>query len=178
MTRDARKISLFLAALLLAGLNGSPALAEPFGPYEAGGGYWADNSEHTFFYNNLTGPVRNLIEGRRLYALDPTRMTTTLQTTSFNSDTDVLVYDDNYGSGFPPGKWECMAVLSDYERCGQGRILVNLYFNTNAALACQEIGHSTGLGHSTESGSCMIQNSDVGGTNFTPHDKLHINGRY
>ncbi|MEU6720305.1 matrixin family metalloprotease [Nonomuraea sp. NPDC046802] len=41
------------------------------------------------------------------------------------------------------------------------------------ALACHEIGHTVGLDHSTESGSCLRTV-----TKYGTHDVAHINGRY
>ena len=43
---------------------------------------------------------------------------------------------------------------------------------------CHEFGHTVGLQHREVSGSCMRQNIANAATQYSTHDKNHINGRY
>jgi hypothetical protein len=60
--------------------------------------------------------------------------------------------------------------------CGQARTRINRsYAPPPRAIACHEIGHSTGLRH-TGDRSCMNQSLPV--SFLTQHDRDHLNGHY
>jgi hypothetical protein len=161
-------------------LAATPAYAQAFGPGACGGGcFYADNSNETFYYLSLSLTDINSTELGR-YRLDATDMSTQVQASSYNSDTDVIVEDANYGSGRASAWWYCATWVSgsNNTKCNQGHIIFNQYFTSNEALACQEIGHGVGLDHSTSSGSCMYQNAAVAARDYDAHDKGHINGYY
>jgi hypothetical protein len=164
-----------VAALVLVP---SPVNAQPFGPGACGGGcYYADNANETFFYSGLTVGDINAMEVVRVNRLEPTVMTTTLQTSS-NNDTDVITYDDNYGPNGYTAWWQCdLLVAGDSSKCNRGRIVINLYYGTATyGEACQEVGHAVGLDHSTNTGSCMHLPPTY--ADYDTHDKGHINGYY
>jgi hypothetical protein len=173
-----------LGAWLTASALGALALlptsaeAQPFGP--SGCCYYADNSNHTFFYSDLEARSVIQIDFARTQRLEPTDMTTQLQVNSYNADTDVLVYDwDQGANGGVAGSWRCDTLVStDTTKCNQGHIILNNYYYGSYALSCQEIGHSVGLDHSTSTGSCMYQDSSQAANDYDDHDKGHINGRY
>ncbi|HUR52158.1 MAG TPA: hypothetical protein VMZ11_08545 [Mycobacteriales bacterium] len=172
------------AALVLATgalvLTPATANAQPFGPGACSNAcYYADNSNHTFFYNGLTVGDVSAMEFARSTRLEATDMTTDLFQ-SANNDTDVVTYDDTYPSSPWAAWWGCDVLVSGSStKCNRGHITINLRFGTATfPLTCQEVGHSVGLDHSLLTGSCMYQNSDVAGSDFDTHDKAHINGHY
>lgn len=172
------EVGLVVASLVVGGPT-ALAWANHFG-HSQGCCYFADNANHTFFYDALSVANISAVDWARTNDLDPTHMYSTLQTGSYNSDTDVLVGDGNYTSGtYAPyaGYWQCTALLSDYATCGQGQLTINTrYGNATYGVACQEIGHSTGLDHSTNSASCMYNPTPP--SRFDAHDVSHINGKY
>lgn len=177
---SARRAALIGAAVAALVATPSPAWAQPFGPGACGGGcYYADNSNETFFYNGLTVDRISVSESGRA-RVEATDMTTTLQTASYNSDTDIVVSDDSYGTAKAPAWWVCTALVSgSTTKCNQGQVVYNLSWgNAPVPLSCQEFGHGIGLDHSTSTGSCMYQNASVAATDFDAHDKGHINGYY
>jgi hypothetical protein len=174
-----------MAAAAVAALvfTPTPANAQGFGPsWVSGGGCcrWADNGNHTYYLDTLTGGSYNAIT----FALG-TRLEATVMTTdrfeSWNNDTDLLVYDGLYPSATWWGIWACdVAVSGNNNLCNRGHITFNLSKGTpNNQLACQEVGHSVGLDHSSSTGSCMYQVAGPSvSTDFDAHDKGHINGFY
>jgi hypothetical protein len=170
--------ALVTGAVLALVASPTPALAQPFGPGACGGAcYYADNSNETFFYNGLTVGDINAMEVVRTQRLEPTDMTTQLQTSS-NNDTDVITYDDSYGANNLAAWWMCdLLVSGSTSLCNRGRIVINLYYGTATyGVACMEVGHGVGLDHSTNTGSCMHDPPSY--ADYDTHDKGHINGYY
>jgi hypothetical protein len=169
--------ALAAGAVAAVGLLATPAEAQTFGP--GGCCIFADNSNHTYFYSNVTTANRSVNEWVRVNRIETTNMTTQVQLTS-NNDTDVIVYDGFWDGVSWAAYWRCDAlVTSDSSKCNRGRVVYNQSFGTAIrALACQENGHSLGLDHSASTDSCMHQNASVAADDFDTHDKGHINGYY
>jgi hypothetical protein len=114
---------------------------------------------------------------------------------------DVLVYDLDYGGGFPPAWADCPADNTSNtgsnptRRCRGQKVRFNgsweaSYVNTASTregLACHELGHTVGLRHSTsgEWNSCMegMPHQNTSGLFYRhdvlhDHDKQHINATY
>jgi hypothetical protein len=173
-------VGLAAAALGALVLVPTPAHAQPFGPGACGGAcFYADNSTETFFYNGLGVSNIGTMEWARA-RIEYTDMTTQLQTSSFNNDTDIVTYDDNYATSSWWGWWACDVLVSGSStKCNRGHVLLNLRFgNAPYALTCQEVGHGVGLDHSTSTGSCMYPYASQAASDFDSHDKGHINGYY
>ena len=178
--RRSRAAGLVVGAVSTLVVTAAPAHAQPFGPGACGGGcYYADNSTETYFYDGLTVASIAAMEDARTRRLEPTDMTTTLQTSS-NTDTDIEVFDENYPASTWAGTWGCALMVSgSTTKCNSGQITFNLrYAPVRYSLACQEQGHAVGLDHSTSTGSCMYQNAAVAAGDYDAHDKGHINGYY
>jgi len=104
----------------------------------------------------------------------------TVTHTSNQSFTDVVVMDQYY-TGTWAGLWSCVAVHPS-GNCEKGEMrfdqndldgATQQFRNT---LACQEFGHSLGLDHSSESNSCLRDGASISNSDYSPHDKSHING--
>jgi hypothetical protein len=141
------------------------------------GASYADNANHTFYYLTTVTSFRNATEWGRINSLNPTDMTSTVQTSS-NPDTDVLVRAINQGVDGPAASTGCITPgVGPGEICNQFRITWNAFYAARNAVGCHEIGHSVALGHSGEAASCM-RSPPPSTSNWTAHDKAHVNGRY
>jgi hypothetical protein len=172
------RIAAVLGVITLGQAPG-PASAQPFGPGACSGAcYYADNSNHTYFNNGLSAGDASSMNFAMLTRLQSTDMTVD-QFQSWNNDTDVVAYDDNYGNTTWWGLWRCEVLVSGSStKCNRGSITFNLYHGEAwTSLACQEVGHSVGLDHSTLTDSCMQQTAGTA-NDFDAHDRSHINGYY
>lgn len=154
----------------------APAHAANFGG--AAGFAYADNANHTFYYIT-TGSYKSATEWGRINSLNPTDMTSTVQTSS-NVDTDVLVRAVASGTAGPAASTSCITpgVIAG-ELCNQFRITWNSSYAARNAVGCHEIGHTVALAHSTDAASCMRGGTaPATGSNWTAHDRAHVNGRY
>lgn len=102
-----------------------------------------------------------------------------VSTTCENWKDDACVFDDNFGNNGFAGWNGCVSGTQSGSHpnmtCGLDHVRINTFFSPTAAVvACHELGHSVGLRHSTESGSCL-QTPLVNSTTLTDHDKQHIN---
>lgn len=149
----------------------------------------ADNGDHTYYYSDLTVAMSAAVTWTRFNNLNPTDMNSS-GTTSPTSNTDVIVYDNNYtdycgytwngpGSGVV-GLVQCVSTTSN-SRCQKHEMRFDTSYTSGASttnqrsLACHENGHTIGLAH--YSSGCMTQ-SISGSTTYTQHDINHINAAY
>lgn len=201
-----KKLGLLLAAVGLVEVaplpvqlplvGDDPAGANFFGQGAGGCCRFADNGHHTMFYNALESNMRTAAEHGRVNSLDnPTDMSTQLLG-SENSQTDAVHYDQNYttywnidwdGLIFGVNWWAATRCTStagaNPGTCQRAEIRydtpdMNAIGDTGRKqTACHEIGHSVGLDHSSDGGSCM-HTGNTGATGYAQHDKNHINGRW
>lgn len=172
--------------LLFFGGFAAPAFAFNVGPWMTGtddfisaSAYQLTSTFHTEFHDVLA-----LLNASDL-------------STSHTHDTtsrELVANDLNYGNPNFFGWAECHAysgVRGFYNKpvCTQAHVHIDLtltgspnppgssYSATEAqSLMCEEVGHSVGLHHSGESGSCMSQNWAT--TGYTSHDISIINLQY
>jgi len=177
MSRRFRRRVRALAALGAAGVLLAPtaALANTFGP--TGCCAWADNSNHTYFNNQLTlgnAAAMNYAMNTRLASTDMS----VDEFQSWNNDTDVVAYDTDYNEPWW-GNYVCEVLVSGSStKCNRATLRFDLTNGTaTTAVTCHEVGHSVGLGHSTASGSCMREVFDTV-NDYDSHDRSHINGYY
>lgn len=167
------------AALGVAALALAPhaAWANNFGN-PPGCCYVADNSNHTYYNWLLTSGSEAAMDYALQTRLESTDMTVD-KFQSSNSDTDIIAVDTTYANEIWWGYWTCDALVAGSStKCNQGTLRLNLKFGTpTTAVTCHEVGHSTGLDHSTLTTSCM---QPVAGTDndYDTHDRSHINGYY
>lgn len=168
------------ALLMVGAWPAAAARATAFGPPAP---YFADNNNHTFFYNGVTVQNITATEWSRTNRLNPTDMSSDVFQSS-NNDTDVIVEDATYTTGAMAnywGGWTCVRLVSgSADKCNSGKLQLNLRFGyANYALTCQEIGHSLGLGHASTAASCMYQNANQATNYYSSHEITdHINDRY
>ena len=126
------------------------------------------------YFDAVTSAVQN--------QYGPTDLSAFLYTATFCSDAshDECVFDSDYGDNGLNG-WNACAgsVIGQHptQECSMDYGRINLHYSPPAGhIACHEIGHSVGLRHSTESGSCLVS----GGPSavLTTHDKGHLNANY
>ena len=179
------RVTTLRAAGLATAVAGVVALAAaPAHAYTTWGGdfgngyYFADNSNHTY-YNNGLAPQHEIAMdyamGTRLEATDMT----TDKFESWNNDTDVVAYDDDYGVTTWRGQWHCEVEVSS-SVCNRGEIEINLHNGiSNSVLTCHEVGHSVGLLHYTLTDTCMYHTySPTYPSDYNAHEKAHINAKY
>jgi hypothetical protein len=95
------------------------------------------------------------------------------------SDVSLLASNLPVGIG---GLWGCQTYYIAGVSCMHGHATFDTDTSTTTvknSIACQEIGHATGLQHTTISTEYSCMRSDTNAyVLFSPHDKSHINGRY
>jgi hypothetical protein len=175
-----------VAALLYLALS---ANAQNFGP-TAGSFRWADSSQHTWLDSQASGSAgeaewENHFENSMNQDLAPTDMSEVEVTYHYNSGLTYPYVDVSWWattSIYPlSGSAVCDKVVAgDNTRCDHWHVRFYLGSSGNENfhdhVACQEIGHTTGLDHSNEIASCM--RNDSLSHYFSDHDRWHINGRY
>lgn len=125
------------------------------------------NNTHDAFHNNDTHDIE----------------VTVITSSNFHScDTvDVRINDWPFGTDDPTGWYECH-LLHSANNCDHGHVHINTSYSDipedysrTLRLVCEEIGHSVGLGHSGQDGSCM---SGTTAAHLNDHDKTSINNGY
>lgn len=115
---------------------------------------------------------------------DPTDLQASMS--SDPNNTDVFVHDDYYG--YAVAGWAVCPSGASQGGSHPDRWCIgqDVYYNLNATsyiedagsrahLACHELGHTVGLRHSSDSGSCMTVNTPNGSTVLASEDEVHIN---
>lgn len=178
-----RKQIVLALCLALLGAGTGTASANPFGPTQSGGTLFADNSQHTFTYVNLTPEFNSSMNWARVDALGA-RTDMTQSYVSRDSTTDVVAFDDNYVEEWL-GLARCVSQSGTAsDRCQQWEIFMNIrkYVgrtqNERTHNAVHEVGHTVGLGHSTQTASPMRTGYLTNITFTTDHDVPHINQKY
>jgi hypothetical protein len=91
---------------------------------------------------------------------------------------EVDVFDGDYGDTNWSGFYDCLDF--DDPVCSWGRIRLNLFYSHDLSarrwVVCQEVGHSLGLNHSSDSNSCMKNTYDSSPW-LTSHDLAEINSQ-
>ncbi|MEU7860491.1 matrixin family metalloprotease [Nonomuraea sp. NPDC049141] len=190
-----------LPALALAAavtMTAAPAVANGFG---SGNGCcpFADNSKHWYTSETLETRTKSAAKAAMLKLDSQTDMTVAYDSTP-DPSTDVEAFDryyvdywdldwDGSSTGYNLFAYsKCVKSIPPADstqawRCDQYEVRYDLkdidWMSTTQrqALACHEIGHTIGLDHSTESGSCLRTGSHTV-TKYGTHDVAHINGRY
>ncbi|MER5424772.1 matrixin family metalloprotease [Streptosporangium roseum] len=179
-----------------------PASANTFGwsyLHPSGCCTQADNRNHYYNYSSLTSYMK-VAGNYAMIRLDSQTDMATHYDSSPDSKTDVEMfdqyYDDYWGldwNGSNTGKniyahAKCVRVISPglingWWKCDQYEIRFDLAdmsgFSENERkhTACHEVGHSVGLGHSSESTSCLKPGRHTV-RSYSSHDVAHINGRF
>lgn len=134
------------------------------------------NSTVTFDQVSLTSTIHSAFDFNDINNIEPTQISTTLYHGSGGKE--VNVFDANYGDTGWAGRYLC--VQGDGNTCEEGWVQINLYWSyttTQArSLVCEEVGHSVGLAHSSQTSSCMSQQWDR--TFLSSHDMGELNNIY
>ncbi|WP_326819317.1 hypothetical protein OHA77_19045 [Streptosporangium sp. NBC_01639] len=179
-----------------------PASANTFGwsyLHPSGCCMQADNRDHYYNYSSLTSYMKVAGNYAMIHLDSQTDMATHYDSSS-DVHTDVEMfdqyYDDYWGldwNGSSTGKnvhahAKCVrgispGLINGWWKCDQYEIRFDLAdmsgFSENERkhTACHEVGHSVGLGHSSESGSCL-KSGRATVRSYSSHDVAHINGRF
>lgn len=194
-------LSTLLAFVMLLTLA-PPASANAFGwsyLHPSGCCSQADNRNHYYNYSSLTSYMKVAGNYAMIKLDSQTDMATHYDSTPDKS-TDVEMfdqyYDDYWGldwNGSSTGKniyahAKCVRIISPgtingWWKCDQYEIRFDLADmsrfseNERKKTSCHEVGHTTGLDHSSQSTSCMKSGRSTVRT-YTSHDVAHINGRF
>lgn len=179
-----------------------PAQANSFGwsvLHPSGCCMHADNKSHSYNYSSLTGNMKVAGNYAMINLGSQTDMTVHYDSTP-NNQTDVEMfdqyYDDYWGidrDGSSTGtnvhaRAQCVralvpAISTSWWKCDQYEVRFDLAdmnrFSENERkhTACHEVGHTVGLGHSSQTSSCL-RDGRVSTRTYNSHDIAHINGRY
>lgn len=136
----------------------------------------------------LTSTYEGGVNNAALGQYGPTDLTVSVFIASSCGDNpdrayDTCVYDENYGNNGLNGWNACAGSTSGShpnQTCSKQWVRINLAYSPPAnRIACHELGHSVGLQHWGEQGSCM-KTTSAGGTSSVlhQHDRDAINQRY
>ena len=147
----------------------------------------ANNYTHAVYFDDLESLHATATTLSLANDFDPTDLVAYETTTTAY---DVIVSDGNFGSN---GWWGYTFCPSTATTGGtnpnvwcRGQVLrYNTTYRTvafstplqRAYMACHELGHTVGLRHTTDSGSCMYPDLVTTGV-LTGHDIAHINSKY
>lgn len=155
----------------------------------------ADNSGHSYWYEDLQSENVAATDWTRVNNMDPTDINTS-RASSLSSLTDVVVRDRYYvdycgydwystSSGGIVGLVTCDSLVSGSSRCEQHSMRMSNTFTDNTTttnvrgLACHENGHTIGLAHrAADAPSCMHQGYPKNALAYDSHDRSHINTNY
>ncbi|NOX22040.1 MAG: hypothetical protein GXP36_02985 [Actinobacteria bacterium] len=194
-----KRIVLVLVALVVVGGVALPtAFASPFKQ-----GFYADSAAHTFLYPDMQYSAANRdwepwVTNSRSTDYNPTDIDTYKVTYHYNSALTYPYVDLSWWTttGMTvPGSASCNKLVSgETSKCDHWHVKFNANTTNNATqefIACQEIGHTLGLGHNNdadnvvEHGSCMSNDEDSYQPHSTgnklhlwPHDIFHLNAGY
>lgn len=136
---------------------------------------YADNANHTFYYDQLTDSGAKATTWSRNENLDPTDINTERKWSDFHPHGDVQVFD-----GYYDGDWGGIYSCQDEDglACDHAHVRYDEADQIDMKhwkhIACHEMGHSVGLGH--RPASCM-GSTDANTVKYLfEHDILHING--
>lgn len=159
----------------------SPAAANTYGP-NGSGLYYPDGVNHEFHYIDLSAATNSSMNWARVDALgNDTDMNQYIYAVN-NLSMDVIARDNSYPDSWL-GSVVCVRVHSGGQLCDSWELFINerLFVgrsqNERTKTAVHEVGHTVGLGHSTESTSPMIQGYSTN-IRYNTHDKGHINNRF
>lgn len=132
----------------------------------------------TYAHNWLTETTHNSAHDTNTYNVAPTDITPWLYHDVGGKE--VSIFDHDYG----PTNWYGRFVCENWGSatlCYQGRVDINLYWGPytqleSDSLMCEEVGHASGLAHSSESSSCMSQRWDR--RRWSGHDMSIVNAWY
>lgn len=168
--------SIVAVALLLS--QAAPGLATNFG---AGGGVmFANGAAHSFIYVGLTTNYQIASDTARTDDLNPTDINTSMNAS--HDAADVAVYDEDRGDVGYYGIYTCIAA-ANATTCNHAHAVFNLWAGLGLTAAkrisntCHEFGHSVGLRHDNTRPTCLDDDA-LFPTNYTDHDRIHINGKY
>lgn len=174
-----RRARLLGAVAAVSLLVGTPASANTFG-YDGKGLYHADSAHHTFYFRDLTPEFHSSMNWARYDALGKdTDMTEALLST-WESSVDVTAYDERYSYSWL-GAAVCVRSTGDI--CQAWEVFLNIakfdgrHQDERTKTAVHEVGHTVGLGHTTDSTSPM-QSGYFRIIRYSVHDRGHINARY
>lgn len=163
-------------------LSAGAAIAGNANGYRAG-----LDSTVSFNHSSLTTIFHDAAHTTDSTDIEPTDITTSLFHDTAGKE--ISIYDFTYESQYY-GWYECHASEWKNQKtiCYNGHVHIDLfdppggsYSVTEAnALMCQEVGHSVGLAHSVQWGSCMYDPLPTRWfeTDFSTHDDGVVNGIY
>lgn len=140
----------------------------------------AGGSNVRFDSCELSNNSHDALHSNDSHDIEPTDITSSIY---HSCDTvDVRINDWPFGTDDPYGWYECHQYHSA-DNCDHGHAHINTSYDfipedydRTLSLVCHEIGHSVGLGHAGQDGSCMVA---VGWPkHFTDHDGDAINSHY
>lgn len=151
------------------------------------GVFVANNNVHNVAERNLTATYSDGLTSTIDYDYNdyPAALwTNSWEAPSCTSAHDVCAYDSSYGNNGLNGWNACAASNATGSHpdmvCTQNVMKINETYAPPAwRIACHELGHTTGLRHTSDSGSCMKTTSS-GGTSkvLTSHDRDHLENEY
>ncbi len=146
----------------------------------------ANNAVHNYYFGSVEVNQRAAVNWVSLNVYNPTDVNTS---ETPNSDTDVRVWDNTYGLnniwGWVDCPSHCYKTGGHPNKTGYRQELrFNLSYPNafdsqfeRRYMACHEFGHTLGLRHNGNSGSCMYANVATSNV-LDSHDVSHLNAQY